>query len=149
MGAGWGVDAKKGRTHQKKTLTFERRKKNQGEARPGWGRAPRCGRSPRMAWGPPAAGRPVGKCSVPVPLHHPGRTRQRARAAGQAGQGSRGRTAAFSTHTHCAIPQQRRPSVRLSVRLAARPDRHTRTQVPYARRIPGKLGTRLEGTCTS
>lgn len=117
--------------HTKKNLTFET-KKSQGEASPGWGRAPRCGRSPRMAWGPPAAGCPVVKCSVPVPLHLPGRTRQRARAAGQAGQGSRGRTAAFSTHTLCNTTAT--TSVRPSASRRGRTDtpaRRSRTPVGY------------------
>ena len=106
VGAGWALEASGvGGTHQK-NVTFERKnKKKNGEASPG--EAEPCGargRSPHMAWGPPAPWRcPVVKCSGPVPLHRPGRSRRWARAAGQTGQGTRGRTAAFSTHTLCNI----------------------------------------------
>lgn len=74
---------------------------------------------------------PGVKCSGPVPARRP--------QAGQGGQGTKGRTAAFSTHTLCNTTATR------SVR---RTDTPARTQVPHTRRIPGRFGTRLGGdTC--
>lgn len=97
----------KGRRHTPKNLTLARggkkikikkKRSKPGEAEP----RSACGPSPRMAWGPPAPrGCPRLSAQEPAPPHRPGRSRQRARAAGQAGQGTRGRTAAFSTHTLC------------------------------------------------
>lgn len=124
----WGEDAKKGKTQQKKTLTFERKNKkpnHQGEARPGWGRAPRCSRCPRMAWGPPAAV-PVGKCSFPSLSALPAGAGSEAGRAGLKGPHS----SLQYTHTVQYHSNDVRPSVRRRGRSDT-PARRSRTPVGY------------------
>lgn len=86
------------------------------------GRAPRCLQSsPTHGVGPASAtGVPEVKCSGPVPAAPS--WPERARAAGQAGQGTRGRTAAFSTHTLCNTTAT--TSVRPSALQRGRTDTH-------------------------
>lgn len=109
MGAGWGVDAKKGRTHQK-NLTFETKKVKEKQARGGAG--PRAVAAPH-AWRGARQPRGAQWLSAQFPSLStfpagPGS------GHGQPGRQGRGQGAAQqpSVHTHCAIPQQRRPSVR-------------------------------------
>lgn len=118
--------------HTKKNLTFERKKVKEKQARGGAG--PRAVAAPH-AWRGARQPRGAQWLSAQFPSLStfpagPGS------GHGQPGRQGRGQGAAQqpSVHTHCAIPQQRRPSVRPSASRRGRTDtpaRRSRTPVGY------------------